>query len=145
MTVQDEIDRYIAGQPKEKRDDMQALHDRMLGLSPDCRLWFLDGRNDQGKVVSNPNIGYGAQSIRYANRETKEFYQVGVSGNSAGISVYIIGVKDRKYLSETYGKRLGKAQITGYCIKFKSLKDIDIDTLEEIVGNHMGGGLAAAV
>jgi hypothetical protein len=40
-------------------------------------------------------------------------------------------------LSDTYGDRLGKAKITGYCVKFRSIKDINVDTLEEIIANAM--------
>ena len=47
--------------------------------------------------------------------------------------IYIIGVADKKYLAQTYGARLGKASVTGYCIKFKSLKDVDLDVLEEAI------------
>jgi hypothetical protein len=56
-----------------------------------------------------------------------------LSANTIGISVYILGLKDKKYLAETYGKKLGKASVTGYCIKFKTLKDINIDVLEEAI------------
>jgi hypothetical protein len=56
-----------------------------------------------------------------------------LSGNTTGISVYIMGIKDKKYLEQTYGKKLGKASITGYCIKFKSLKDINLDVLESAI------------
>ena len=96
---------------------------------PNCKLWFLDGKNDEGKIVANPNIGYGLQAIKYADGKTKEFYQIGISANTTGISVYIMGIANKKYLLETYGKTIGKAKITGYCIKFKTLKDINIDTL----------------
>ena len=37
--------------------------------------------------------------------------------------------KTLKYLAKTFGKKLGKASVTGYCIKFKALSDIDVDTL----------------
>jgi hypothetical protein len=53
--------------------------------------------------------------------------------NKTGISVYILGIKDKKYLAITYGKKLGKASVTGYCIRFKKLKDINIDTLEAAI------------
>ncbi len=33
----------------------------------------------------------------------------------------------------TYGKELGKASVTGYCIRFKTLKDINIDILEAAI------------
>ena len=63
----------------------------MLKLMPKARLWFLDGKDEKGKEVSNPNIGYGVRTIQYADGKTKEFYQIGVSGNTTGISVYIMG------------------------------------------------------
>jgi hypothetical protein len=56
-----------------------------------------------------------------------------MSANKTGISVYILGIKDKKYLALTYGKKLGKASVTGYCIRFKKLKDINIDTLEAAI------------
>jgi hypothetical protein len=133
MNVQDQIKVHIAAQSEPKRSDMQKLHDIILDIMPDCRLWFLDGRDESGRTVSNPNIGYGVQNIRYADGRTREFYQIGMSANTTGISVYVMGIKDRNYLAETYGKRLGKARVTGYCIKFKTLKNIDVDTLVEAV------------
>ena len=77
--------------------------------------------------------------MKYANGKTREFFQIGVSGNKTGISVYILGLKDKKYLAKTYGKKLGKASVTGYCIRFKALKDVDIDILEAAIRD----GLAA--
>lgn len=133
MDIKEQIKEYIASQPEQKRSDMQELHDITLKLLPKCKLWFLDGKNSENKVVSNPNIGYGLQTLKYADGKAKEFYQVGLSANTTGISVYIMGVDDKTYLSKTYGKKLGKASITGYCLKFKSLKDIDIDILKEVI------------
>src|SRR5262245_60440065 len=129
MNVHNQIRDHIAAQPEPKRRDMRELHDIILGIMPDCKLWFLDGRDERGRTVSNPNIGYGVQTIKYADGRTREFYQIGVSANTTGISVYIMGIKDKKYLAETYGKKLGKASVTGYCIKFRTLENIDVDTL----------------
>jgi hypothetical protein len=129
MNVKEQIDEYIDIQPEPKRSDLLELHRTILKLKPKCKLWFLDGKNEQGKVVSNPNIGYGSYTISYADGSTKEFYQIGLSANSSGISVYIMGIEDKKYLAETYGKDLGKASVTGYCIRFKTLKNIDAAVL----------------
>lgn len=131
MNVQDRIRNHIAAQPEPKRGDLQALHDIILGLMPDCRLWFLDGKDENGRTVSNPNIGYGEQTIRYAGGRTREFYQLGTSANTTGISVYIMGMKDKKALAGKYAKRIGRASVTGYCIRFRTLKDIDVGTLME--------------
>jgi uncharacterized protein DUF1801 len=133
MKVQEQIEKYIASQPEPKRSGMQALHDIIQQVSPGCKLWFLDGKNSEGKTVSNPNIGYGLQTMKYADGATRDFYQIGLSANKNGISVYILGIEDKKYLAETYGKKLGKASVTGYCIRFKTLKDINGDVLEAAI------------
>jgi hypothetical protein len=133
MNVQGQIKEYITSQPEPKRNDMEALHKHILKVLPKSKLWFLDGKDSKGKIVSNPNIGYGSYNIKYADGTTKEFYQIGLSANTTGISVYILGIKDKKYLVQTYGKKIGKASVSGYCIKFKALKDINIDILEAAI------------
>lgn len=133
MNIKEQIKKYITGQPEPKRSDMLALHKHILKVIPQVKLWYLDGKDSKGKIVSNPNIGYGSYSIKYADGSTKEFYQIGLSANTSGISVYIMGLKDKTYLAKTYGKKLGKATVTGYCIRFKTLKDINIDILEDAI------------
>ncbi|MCC6726105.1 MAG: DUF1801 domain-containing protein [Saprospiraceae bacterium] len=133
MPIQSQIITYIASQPESKQSELQALHRLILQVKPDCKLWYSDGKNAEGKVVSNPNIGYGAYTIHYADGSTKEFFQIGLSANTTGISVYIMGIKDKTYLAETFGKDLGKASVTGYCIKFKSLKGINMEVLEAAI------------
>jgi hypothetical protein len=133
MSIEEQIERYITSQPEIKRSDMAELHRVILDVLPGCKLWFLDGKNSEGKIVSNPNIGYGSYTIKYTNGTTREFYHIGMSANTTGISVYIIGIEDKAYLAQTYGKELGKASVTGYCIKFKNLKDINMSTLEAAI------------
>ena len=133
MNIQEQIKKYITSQPEPKRSDMQALHLLTLQVLPAGKLWFLDGKNSENQTVSNPNIGYGFHTIKYADGTTREFYQIGLSANKTGISVYILGIKDKTYLAQTFGKKLGKASVTGYCIKFKTLKDINIDILEAAI------------
>ena len=138
MTVQDQIESYITGQAEPKRSDMRTLHGLIQQVMPGCRLWFLDGRDGDGKVVSNPNIGYGSYTMEYADGGSREFYQVGVSANTTGVSVYIMGIEDRTYLPTTYGGRIGKASITGYCIKFRSLAGVDIKVLDAAIRDGVG-------
>ena len=137
MEIQSQIQEYITSQSEPKRTEMQTLHKRILELFPACKLWFLDGKNNENKIVSNPNIGYGLHLLKYSNGTTKEFYKIGLSANTTGISVYIMGIEDKKYLLENYGSTIGKASISGYCIKFKTLKDINIDVLEAAIVQEM--------
>ena len=133
MSIEEQIEAYITSQPEPKRSEMQELHTRILAALPGCKLWYDDGKNAENKTVSNPNIGYGFYTIKYADGKTRDFFQIGLSANTSGISVYILGLTDKTYLSQTYGKDLGKASVTGYCIKFKKLKDINIDVLEAAI------------
>jgi len=133
MDLQEQIDQYMASQPEPKRTDMEELHRHILQVMPGCKLWFDDGKNAENKTVTNPTIGYGMQTIKYANGNTRGFFQIGISANKTGISVYILGIEDKAYLAQTYAKDLGKASVTGYCIKFKKLKDINLSILEAAI------------
>jgi hypothetical protein len=140
MDVQKQIKKHITGQPEPKRSDMQALHVLALQVLPACKLWFYDGKNSKNQTIANPTIGYGVHTIKYTNGTTREFFQIGLIANKTGISVHILGIKDKTYLAKTYGKKLGKASVSGYCIKFKTLKDINIDILEAAIRYGVGQG-----
>lgn len=133
MNIREQIKDYIASLPEPKRDDINELHRNILAQLPKCRLWFLDGKDSKGKTVSNPSIGYGFQVIKYADGTTKDFYRIGMSANTSGISIYILGLKDKKHLAKAYGPTIGKASITGYCIKFRKLTDINLDVLRAAI------------
>jgi hypothetical protein len=140
MNVQEQIEDYIASQPEPKRSDMQNLHLLTLQVSPECKLWFDDGKNSENKTIANPTIGYGFHTIKYADGKTRDFFQIGMSANKTGISVYILGIKDKAYLAQTYGEKIGKASVSGYCIRFKALKDINIDILEAAMRYGLDAG-----
>ncbi len=123
----------MASLPEPKQTDMRQLHQLILSLMPNCRVWFLDGKDSSGKVISNPNVGYGNYKIHYKDGTTKDFYQIGISANTTGISVYIMGITDKNYLANTFGTSIGKATVSGYCIKFKKLQDIALDVLESAI------------
>lgn len=137
MEITEQVEAYLASQPGPKQADLRQLHELMLQEFPGCRLWFSDGTNEAGKVVSNPNVGYGGYTITYADGSLREFYRIGLSANTTGISVYVLGLPDRTYLSRTYEASIGEASITGYCIKFKRLSDINIDALRAAVRDGM--------
>jgi hypothetical protein len=137
MDIPERVEAYLASQPEPKQADLRQLHALMLAEYPGCRLWFTDGTNEAGKVVANPNIGYGAYAITYANGSSREFYRIGLSANTTGISVYVLGLDDKTYLVRTYGVSIGKASVTGYCIKFRRLSDINADALQAAIRHGM--------
>ena len=133
MTVKEQIRKHISSIPEPKRSEMQQLHQLIQEALPKCKLWFDDGKNNENKTVTNPTIGYGSFTIKYADGKSKEFFQVGLSANTTGMSVYILGIKDKSYLAKTYAEKIGKAKVTGYCIRFKKLEDINTNTLEAAI------------
>lgn len=133
MSVEEQIKEHLAGLEESKRSEIEEIQRIALRVSPGCRVWFDNGKDSEGKTVANPTIGYGFFTIRYANGTTKDFFQIGLSANATGISVYILGLKDKTYLARTFGEQLGKAKVTGYCIRFKKLKDIDLEVLEAAI------------
>jgi hypothetical protein len=143
MDVPERVEAYLASQPEPKQADLRQVHARILADFPECRLWFSDGTNESGKVVSNPNIGYGVYTITYADGSSREFYRIGLSANTTGISVYVLGLDDKTFLARTYGASIGKASVTGYCIKFRRLSVINVDALQAAIrhgmtANHAG-------
>ena len=137
MDVAEQVEAYLASQPEPKQADLRELHASVTAEFPSARLWFTDGTNEAGKVVANPNVGYGMCTITYADGSTREFYRIGLSANTAGISVYVLGLDDKTFLKRTYGDSIGKASVTGYCIRFKRLADIDVEVLQAAIRHGM--------
>lgn len=133
LTIAKHIEHYLESLSDSKQLEMQALHALFLKWMPETKLWFESGKDDNNKTVSNPVIGYGSYLHQYAKGEIKELFQIGISANSTGISIYFMGLKDKTFLKAKYGDTIGKASITGYCIKFKKLVDIDTIVLKDLV------------
>ena len=133
MDTLKEIQDFITTLSEPKRSEINELHDVIMQQNPGCTLWFLDGKDASGKIIANPNIGYGTQMLPYAGGKSREFYQIGISPNQTGISIYIMGLNDKNYLKENYAATIGKASVTGYCIKFKNLKDLNNDVLIQVI------------
>jgi hypothetical protein len=138
--VAERVEAYLASQSEAKRADLRLLHEHMLAEFPEARLWFSDGTNEDGKVVANPNIGYGVHTINYADGSSREFYRIGLSANTTGISVYVLGLDDKTFLARTYAAAIGKASITGYCIKFRRLSVVNVDALQAAIRHGMSAG-----
>ena len=133
MKIQDQINAYLSALPEPKQQEMRTLHHHIELISPNSERWFDNGLNEENKVVTNPTIGYGKQILNYADGSFKEFFQIGLSANATGISIYIMGLKDKTQLPHRFAETIGKAKVTGYCIKFKKLSDIHLNILESAI------------
>lgn len=137
-TILTDIDFYINAQNISKCNDMKYIHQLILKQFPNIKLWYFNGKDSNNKTVSNPTIGYGLLELVYTKGNTRDFFKVGMSANTSGISIHIMGVSDKTYLSNNFSTRIGKAAISGYCIKFKSLNNLHLNVLDELLQFGLG-------
>jgi hypothetical protein len=128
-----QIKTFISSQIPSKQQDLLLLNELLLQLMPEAKRTFFDGLNEEGKVVANPTIGYGERTLYYVDGSSKDSFRIGVSANKTGISIYLIGLEDHDYLKKHFADKMGKASVTAYCIRFKSLKDLDLNVLKEVL------------
>jgi hypothetical protein len=57
VNAQAQIDRYIVAQDPPKRDDIEAIQRLILAAAPNCKLWFLDGRDSDAEIRGRQNPG----------------------------------------------------------------------------------------
>ncbi len=139
MNASEQIAAYLTKLASPKGSELKELYQMILTETGEPHLHFFDGKNKEGKVVANPTIGFGQCRLSYANGQHQDTFRLGISANSNGISIYIIGLKDKSILQEKFNPRLGKAKITGYCIRFKSLIEIDRTVLTEVFSFALKG------
>lgn len=136
MNLQEQIKGLIKSQSEPKQMEMKELHSLILKLMPKCKQWYFDGKNEEGKQVAHPTIGYGNYTITYKDGSTREFFRIGLLATPTGLAVHIMGIDDKKFLIDTYGKTIGKAKVGSYGITFKSITDINLEILKEAIQNR---------
>jgi hypothetical protein len=122
---------YIASLPAETRPDVDhldaAISDVMSGHPKtmwEGRFW---GGSDQ------QIIGYGDYSYTRSDAKTVEWFIVGLTQQKQYISVYVNAADETGYLTEQYADRLGKAKVGKSSISFKSLDDVHLDVLLDLI------------
>lgn len=125
------IDEFLASLPEDARDDMTTL-DGVIAevMTGEPRVLYVGkfwGGSDQ-RI-----IGYGTTTTTRSDKSTVEWFLVGLALQKNYISVYISAVEDREYLSEKYGRDLGKVKVGKSSISFKAVDDIDLDKLAALV------------
>lgn len=125
------VDDHLTSLPDDVREEMALLDSeiaaRMNGASRvlfEGKLW---GGTDQ------EIIGYG--EFRYTNSsgKTVEWFMVGLAAQKNYISLYVNAVDEDGYALARYKDRLGKAKVGSASISFKTVEDIELDVLLELV------------
>ena len=110
---------------------LQAILTWMHREFPQLEQSFHDGKNEQGKQVTNPTYGFGLFEQNYANGAKKIHFRIGVAETKNGFSIYLLGIRGKLDLPELC-QDIGKAKVTGYCISFKKWGDLNLEVLRSI-------------
>lgn len=127
-----DIDEFLASLPEESRDDMMTLDKTISAEMKGMPKVLFEGTFWGGS--EQEIIGYGAGDYTRPNGTTVDWFVVGLALQKNYISVYINAVEDRQYLSEKYGRDLGKVKVGKSSLSFASVDDIDLDKLSDLVG-----------
>jgi hypothetical protein len=125
------VDDYLTSLPDDVREEMALLDSEITArMSGASRVLF------EGKLWGGTDqeiIGYG--EFRYTNSsgKTVEWFMVGLAAQKNYISVYVNAVDEDGYALARYKDRLGKAKVGSASISFKTVEDIELDVLMELV------------
>lgn len=127
-----DVDVFLDSLPEEARDDMKDLDASFSNVMDGLDRVLFEGTFWGGS--EQEIIGYGAGDFTRPNGTSVDWFMVGLALQKNYISVYINAVEDRQYLSEKYGKEIGKVKVGKSSLSFKTIEDIDLDKLTELVG-----------
>lgn len=112
---------YIDSIDEPRKSEMKELDALIRKAAPSLKPQMLSGM-----------LGYGKYHYKSKSREG-DWCAVLLSSRKQYISLYVCVTDGKKYLAEEYQKKLPKADIGKSCIRFKTLKDIDVEILKEML------------
>lgn len=126
------IQDFLESVSQEGRADMQALHKIISKAAGDREIIMYEGKFWGGS--DQKIIGYGEWSYTRSDKKEVKWFMVGLAKQKNYITVFVNAVEDNEYLAEKYKDELGKKVKVGKSsISFKSLDDVDLRVLEQVV------------
>lgn len=118
---------YLARLPDDVRGDMETLHELMADVMTGEPVALYVGKFWGGS--DQEIIGYGEQNYQRSDKTKVEWFDIGIAVQRNYLSVYLNAVEDGKYVSEKYGRDLGKVKVGKASLGFASVDDIDLARL----------------
>lgn len=123
---------YFAALPKERREQMLFLDKLIRKTAPKLKAAF-----------SYNMPGYGAFPYKNYKGEKITWPTIALASQKNYISIYVCAVHNGKYIAETHKKELGNVSVGKSCIRFKSIKDLNLEKLKKVIKlaeKHQGLG-----
>ena len=124
---------------KENTASVKLLIDSLEDKSrkKDCLLtkkMMQDITGKRARMWGDSIVGFGRYHYKYASGRKGGYFVTGFSPRKQNFTIYIMpGYSDYQYLLKKIGKhKLGKS-----CLYVKSLDDIDLDVLKELISTSI--------
>lgn len=129
--TQTSISEFIESLEADSAKQIEQIHKRISKVMPNepTVMWegVFWGGSDQ-RI-----IGYGELSYTNSKKEQVEWFMVGLAQQKNYITVFVSATDGKQYITEKYKGKLGKAKIGKSTVSFKSVDDIDLDKLVELL------------
>lgn len=127
----EEVSAYLEQVPQDRRADVVRTYELIKDWHPDLevKMW-----GSMGAAI----IGFGAAAYKYKSGREGKWFIIGLSARKRYNSLYIWGFEDGRYLLEAYGDKLGRVKYGKCCLNFKTLADLDLSVLREVVDLAVG-------
>lgn len=127
----DDPSEYLHSLPAEIRTDMQKLDAEIskIMMEQPRTMWagtFWGGSQQQ-------IIGYGDYTYQRSDGQKGNWFIIGLALQKNYISIYVNAADGKQYLTETYKDKLGKVKMGKSSISFKTIDDINLDKLLELI------------
>jgi uncharacterized protein YdhG (YjbR/CyaY superfamily) len=116
------VEEYMDAVPPERKEAMEAMHAFIRKTVPSLKPYFATNM-----------LGYGSFPWKNSKKELIQWPVIALANQKAHISLFVCAVSDGRYLLESYGKELGKADIGKTSISFKNVEDLNLDMLKTIL------------
>ena len=127
-----DVDTHLSGiEDAEIADTLSSLDRLITDAMPGRRRVLYVGKFWGG--TDQEIIGYGHIVQPRPRGEEVHWFLVGLARQKDHYSLYVNAVDGGKYLGQQYKGRLGKVKLGSASIGFKSLEDVDLEVLEELM------------
>jgi hypothetical protein len=116
------VEEYLSLVPADRRKDIDFLHAFIQKAVPKLKPYF----------ASNM-IGYGSFYYLDSKKQKQSWPIISLANQQNYVSIYVCALIGDKAAIEKYKKELGKLTKTISCIRFKEIKEIDLDTLKTVL------------
>ena len=129
-------DDFLADHEDEVSNTLRRLDELAVAAMPGRRRVMWEGVFWGG--TEQRIVGYGDLRQPRPKSQVVEWFLVGLARQKTGYSLYVNAVRDGAYLGQAYADRLTaeggrKVKIGSASIGFRSIDDVDLDTLSELL------------